>query len=69
MMSAQQVVAFPNINIAPVDPRDMGMVAAAILSSSDPDKHHGKFYDISGPELITFEDIITKVGCDGDLLE
>ena len=41
-----------------VDTRDVGAVAAAVLTSLG---HEGKTYDVTGPEAISYEDVATKL--------
>ncbi|KAK3256093.1 hypothetical protein CYMTET_34746 [Cymbomonas tetramitiformis] len=55
------MAAFPNLHLPAVDPRDLGKIAAAIVSEGKSDVHHGKKYEISGPEMLTVRDIITRV--------
>jgi len=54
-------VYFPELTVPPVDPADMGRVAAAICLADDPAKHHGQFYDVSGPEELSTAQIVAKV--------
>ena len=54
-------VYFPDISVPPVDPKDIGRVAAAICLDEDPQKHAYKYYDISGPENLTTSEIVKKV--------
>lgn len=42
--------------LAPVDTRDIGECAAKIFSDG-PDKHHGKCYEMNGPDLLSSEEI------------
>lgn len=49
----------PDLTIPPLDPRDLGRVAAAI--ALDPTPHHAKYYDISGPEQLTTQDVMDKL--------
>jgi uncharacterized protein YbjT (DUF2867 family) len=54
-------VAFPAGNIAEpfVDIDDTADVAVAALTS---DAHDGKIYELSGPRLLTFEEVMTEIG-------
>jgi len=54
-------VRFPNHKVAACDPRDMGRVAAAI-AGGDSDAHHGKIYDISGPEMLEIANVVSTLG-------
>eukprot|EP00730_Choanoeca_flexa_P011956 TRINITY_DN2973_c0_g1_i1.p1 TRINITY_DN2973_c0_g1~~TRINITY_DN2973_c0_g1_i1.p1 ORF type:complete len:303 (+),score=88.30 TRINITY_DN2973_c0_g1_i1:122-1030(+) len=54
-------VAFPDLTIPVVDPRDMGRVAAALFVAEDQTKHHGQYYDISGPDKLKISELVTKV--------
>jgi uncharacterized protein YbjT (DUF2867 family) len=54
-------VRFPNHKVAACDPRDMGRVAAAI-AAGDSDAHHGKIYDISGPEMLEVANVVKTLG-------
>ncbi len=51
-------VRFPDLAVPAVDPRDMGRVAAAILSDAHPEAHHGQAYDISGPAMLQIRDVV-----------
>lgn len=42
------------------DPNDIGRVAAAI-ASSNVKAHHGKLYEISGPERLWIRDVVTTI--------
>jgi uncharacterized protein YbjT (DUF2867 family) len=54
-------VAFPAGSIAEpfVDIDDTADVAVAALTS---DAHDGKIYELSGPRLLTFEEVMTEIG-------
>ncbi len=41
---------FGDVGTAPIDPRDVALVAAKVLVSSD---HNGKIYTLTGPEVLT----------------
>ncbi|EDQ91916.1 uncharacterized protein MONBRDRAFT_23192 [Monosiga brevicollis MX1] len=60
-IQASGQVFFPNIKGAPVDPGDMGRVAAAIATSADAQVHHGQYYQISGPVVMTTAEMTTKL--------
>ena len=47
-----QALAFP-----PVDPRDVGRVAAAVAAEG-PSVHGGKAYEVSGPEMLTTDEMV-----------
>ena len=47
-----QALAFP-----PVDPRDVGRVAAAVAAEG-PSMHGGKAYEVSGPEMLTTDEMV-----------
>lgn len=57
----QAKVFFPDLTIPPVDPKDIGRVAAAICLDPEWQKHHGMCYNISGPEQLTTTQIVDKV--------
>lgn len=38
-----------------IDPADIGVIAASLLSLNDPSPHFGKKYQLDGPELLTGE--------------
>jgi len=61
LLFKQEDVYFPNVTIPPVDPKDIGRVAAAVCLDPDSDKHHKQHYDISGPDQLTTEQIVDKV--------
>ncbi|KAJ8598644.1 hypothetical protein CTAYLR_003093 [Chrysophaeum taylorii] len=52
-------VFFPDVAVPPVDPKDIGRVAAAICLN--PENHDKQFYQISGPEQLTTSQIVEKV--------
>jgi uncharacterized protein YbjT (DUF2867 family) len=54
-------VEFPNLGIAGVDPRDIGRVASAIVLDGDNQKHPGKCYDISGPEILKIDQVVERI--------
>jgi len=45
--------------VAPVAPRDVAAVAYNVLTQSG---HYGKIYELTGPELITINDMATIIG-------
>ena len=53
-------IYFPELTVPPVDPADIGRVAAAICMDES-SKHNGKYYDISGPENLSTQQIVDKV--------
>ncbi len=56
-------VRFPNLLVPAVDPRDMGRVAAAILGGpSGPAAHHAQAYEISGPAMLTVQEVVAAIG-------
>lgn len=55
------VVYFPEVTIPPVDPKDIGRVAAAVCLDPDSDRHDQQYYDISGPEQLTTKQIVDIV--------
>ncbi|HEY7623155.1 MAG TPA: hypothetical protein VH834_25495 [Solirubrobacteraceae bacterium] len=48
--------------IALIDPRDVGAVAAAVLTS---DGHDGRTYELTGPEALTYRDIAEALSAAG----
>lgn len=58
---ADGTIMFPKVYSAMVDTRDIGRSAAACLASG-PDKHHGKKYEMNGPEVLTGEDLARIAG-------
>lgn len=52
-MNTMGAVVLPDLHFPSVDPRDMGSVAASIITSPDSGKHDGQEYHISGPERMT----------------
>mmetsp|Transcript_2530 Transcript_2530/g.9702 ORF Transcript_2530/g.9702 Transcript_2530/m.9702 type:complete len:286 (+) Transcript_2530:65-922(+) len=61
LFKGKDAVYFPEITVPPVDPTDIGRVAAAICVDADPSTHDAKCYDISGPEQLTTTEIVDKV--------
>jgi uncharacterized protein YbjT (DUF2867 family) len=51
--------AAADAKISHVDVRDIAKVAVAALT--DPDRHAGKAYDLSGPEALTYAEIAEKI--------
>jgi len=45
-------ISLPNFYYPMVDTRDIGKPAAVCLGSNDP-RHYSKYYEISGPEILT----------------
>ena len=43
---------------APIDPRDIAAVAVKALTTSG---HEGKIYELTGPELLSFAEVVQKV--------
>jgi uncharacterized protein YbjT (DUF2867 family) len=43
---------------APIDPRDIAAVAVTVLTTPG---HEGKTYELTGPELLSFAEIVNKV--------
>ena len=52
----------PLINCPIVSTKDIGKSAAACLASKDINEHHGKYYQMNGPELLTSHDIGNQIG-------
>ena len=52
-------IYFPEVFIPPVDPRDIGRVAAALFARRG-EGHHGKCYDISGPRLYSMSEFASS---------
>lgn len=49
--------------IAVTDANDAGLFLAKILTDSDPTRHHGQCYDITGPDpVMTFDDVARIIG-------
>jgi uncharacterized protein YbjT (DUF2867 family) len=44
--------------IAMIDPRDVADVAAQVLST---DGHDGRAYELTGPEAVTFDDVVAEL--------
>jgi uncharacterized protein YbjT (DUF2867 family) len=44
--------------IAMIDPRDIAAVAVAVLNGGD---HDGQVYRLTGPEVVTFEDVVAEL--------
>jgi uncharacterized protein YbjT (DUF2867 family) len=53
-------MVFPDLRIPAVDPADIGNIAASIVADG-PNKHHGKCYDISGPDMLSSADIASTL--------
>lgn len=49
-------IRFPAIAVPAVDTRDIGRCAAAIALDPSP-KHHRQFYQMSGPDMLSLEDV------------
>uniref|UniRef100_K3WQD1 NmrA-like domain-containing protein n=1 Tax=Globisporangium ultimum (strain ATCC 200006 / CBS 805.95 / DAOM BR144) TaxID=431595 RepID=K3WQD1_GLOUD len=44
--------------VAPVDPKDVGAAAGALLALPDPSAHYGRTYHLSGPNDVCGEDVV-----------
>ena len=53
---------FPKVFVPMVDTRDIGKSAAACLAAANIDQHHGKKYEMNGPELLSGEDVARVLG-------
>ncbi len=64
-IKAHSKIFLPKEGIYPmIDTEYIGKAAASCISSDDIDSHHGKYYEMSGPELLTPQDVaavLTKV--------
>jgi (4-alkanoyl-5-oxo-2,5-dihydrofuran-3-yl)methyl phosphate reductase len=50
---------FSRARIAAIDPADIAAVAARVLAEDD---HHGRVYELTGPELISVEEQVDQLG-------
>lgn len=53
---------YPKAFVPMVDTRDIGKSAAACFAAAKNEQHHGKKYEMNGPELLTGEDIARIMG-------
>lgn len=53
---------YPKMYVPMVDTRDIGKSGAACLSSSSIDQHHGKKYEMNGPEILGSDDVARIMG-------
>jgi NAD(P)H dehydrogenase (quinone) len=54
------IIAYPlsgEAKAAPVDPRDVGELAAQMMMTSDPSAYHGLKLDVSGPEAVSMAQV------------
>lgn len=56
-----RIVASADVPTAPIDPDEVGTVAAHLLATDDPSPHHQAKYVLQGPEDITGEQIVQLV--------
>lgn len=56
-----RLIASPGARVGIVDPYDVGVFAARLLSLEDPSLHNGARYVLNGPEDITGEQIVRLV--------
>jgi len=61
-IKAEGVYTAISMNCAIVDTKDIGKSAAACLTSKNINEHHGKHYEMNGPELLTSQDIGNHIG-------
>jgi uncharacterized protein YbjT (DUF2867 family) len=62
-LKSQSAIILPNIHMAMVDTKDIGKSAAACLAAHG-EGHHGKYYEMNGPEMLGGDDLaraLTKV--------
>lgn len=52
------VINYPKVWLPTVDTRDIGKSGASCLVAPDMDRHHGKKYEMNGPDLLSSEDIV-----------
>lgn len=52
----ESVIRLGNVFIPPIDTRDIGKCAAALVANPD-DKHNKKYYEMSGPEILSAQEI------------
>lgn len=50
---AEGHVRFPDIKVQAMAPYDIGRVAASVVASDALASHHGRYYDVSGPEMLS----------------
>lgn len=55
-LRSSDILAFPDLTFPPMDPRDIGRVAATILAAVGAG-HAGRAYDISGGEMLSTKDM------------
>jgi len=61
-IKAEGVYTSVFMHAAIVDTKDIGKSAAACLTSKSISEHHGKHYEMNGPELLTSQDIANHFG-------
>jgi len=49
--------SYPKIYVPLVDTNDIGICGAVCLTSADWSVHHGKYYEMNGPEYVNGDDI------------
>lgn len=61
--STATTIRFPAITVPPCDPRDIGRVAAHVAADHATGRrcHHAHCYEICGPEMLTMDQIVSKV--------